>query len=92
MAKSKILSLEECAELELVKNIIHQNIQKATPLNILQIACDNFKFAFERAIQIAGVRGKQSLTTSSKHINLFHEVVKSELIRNGIKANLVFPS
>jgi len=91
VAKSKILNATEEAALEIVKTTIHQNIQNANPLNILQVACDNFKFAFERAIQIAGARGKQSLTTSSKHINLFHEVVKSELIRNGVKPELVFP-
>lgn len=91
MAKSKILDAAEEALLDSVKNTIHQNIQNATPLNILQVACDNFKFAFDRAIQIAGSRGKQSLTTSSKHINLFHEVVKSELIRNGVNSNLIFP-
>ncbi len=91
MAKSKILNATEVAQLEAVKDIIHQNIQNATPNNILQVACDNFKFAFERAILIAGDKGKQSLTTSSKHINLFHEVVKSELIRNGVRPDLVFP-
>lgn len=91
MAKSKILNTTEEALLEEVKNTIHQNIQNATPQNILQVACDNFKFAFEESIKIAGARGKQSLTTSSKHINLFHEVVKSELIRNGVRADLVFP-
>ena len=91
MAKSKILNSVEEAQLEIVKDAIHQNIQTATPQNILQVACDNFKFAFERAIQIAGAKGKQSLTTSSKHINLFHEVVKSELIRNGVRADLIFP-
>lgn len=91
MAKSKILNEREERQLELVKTTIHQNIQNATSLNILQVACDNFKFSFERAIQIAGERGKQSLTTSSKHINLFHEVVKSELIRNGVNSSLVFP-
>lgn len=91
MAKSKILNIVEEAQLEIVKDTIHQNIQTATPQNILQVACDNFKFAFERAIQIAGAKGKQSLTTSSKHINLFHEVVKSELIRNGVRADLIFP-
>jgi len=91
MAKSKILNKKNEAQLERVKNKIHNSIQNATPLNILQVACENFKFAFKRSIQIAGAVGKQSLTTSSKHINLFHEVVKSELIRNGVRADLVFP-
>jgi len=92
MAKSKILSKRNQALLERVKNTIHRNVQIATPQNILQVACDNFKYAFEEAISIAGDKGKESLTTSSKHINLFHEVVKSELIRNGVSPNLVFPS
>ncbi len=92
MAKSKILSKRKSAQLERVKATAHHNIVNATPQNILQVACDNFKFVFEQAVRIGGVKGKQSLTTSSKHINLFHEVVKSELIRNGVRADLVFPS
>lgn len=91
MAKSKILSKRKSAQLERVKDTAHQNIVNATPQNILQVACDNFKFVFEQAVRIGGVEGKQSLTTSGKHINLFHEVVKSELIRNGVRADLVFP-
>lgn len=89
---SKILSTSEQTQLEAVKTTIHQNIQNASQQNILQVACDNFKFAFERAIQIAGAAEKQSLTTSSKHINLFYAVVKSELIRNGVRADLIFPA
>lgn len=91
MAKSKILTKREAKRLEAVKNTIHQNIVQASPTNILQIACDNFKYAFEQAIKIGGMRGKQSLTTSSKHINLFHEVVKSDLIKNSVHPDLIFP-
>jgi len=92
MTKSKILTDAEEVQLQQVKDTIDQNIRNATPLNILQVACDNFRFAFKRAVEIAGDKGKQSLTTSSKHIFLFHEVVKSELIRNGVRPDLIFPS
>lgn len=91
MTKSKILTNAEEVQLQQVKDTIDQNIRNATPLNILQVACDNFRFAFKRAVEIAGDKGKQSLTTSSKHILLFHEVVKSELIRNGVRPDLIFP-
>lgn len=91
MGKSKILNKKSESQLNRVKKQIHQNILDAQPGDILQVACDNFRDAFIRSIIIAGAAGKQSLTTSSKHINLFHEVVKSELIRNGVRADLVFP-
>lgn len=91
MAKSKILTANEEQLLSVVKSTIDTNIKAANPNNILQVACDNFKFAFEEAIKIAGDKGKTSLVTSSKHINLFHEVVKSELIRNGVNPTLIFP-
>lgn len=91
MAKSKILTASEELLLSAVKTQIDTNIKAAIPNNILQVACDNFKYAFEEAIKIAGDKGKTSLVTSSKHINLFHEVVKSELIRNGVNPQLIFP-
>lgn len=91
MAKSKILTANEELLLSAVKTKIDTNIKAANPNNILQVACDNFKFAFEEAIKIAGDKGKTALVTSSKHINLFHEVVKSELIRNGVNPKLIFP-
>lgn len=91
MAKSKILSENEELLLSNVKTQIDNNIRSANPNNILQVACENFKFAFEEAIKIAGDRGKTALVTSSKHINLFHEVVKSELIKNGVRPSLIFP-
>lgn len=91
MAKSKILKGRQHLLLSKVKARIDTNIKAADPNNILQIACDNFKYAFEEAIKIAGDKGKTALVTSSKHINLFHEVVKSELIRNGVNPTLIFP-
>jgi len=91
MAKSKSLSSRQETRLNAVKSTIHRNTIAANPANILQIACDNFKYAFEQAIIIAGSKGKESLVRSSKHINLFHEVVKSELIRNNVHADLIFP-
>lgn len=92
MAKSKILTEAEELLLTSVKNKIDINIREAEKNEILQVACDNFKFAFEEAIKIAGEKGKTALVTSSKHINLFHEVVKSELIRNGVNSKLIFPT
>ena len=91
MAKSKILTPNEEQLLSVVKANIEANIKAANPNNILQIACDNFKYAFEESINIAGDKGKTALVTSSKHINLFHEVVKSELIKNGVNPSLIFP-
>lgn len=91
MAKSKILALNEEQLLSNIKTTIEANIKGAVPNNILQVACDNFKYAFEEAIKIAGDRGKTALVTSSKHINLFHEVVKSELVRYGVNPQLIFP-
>lgn len=91
MAKSKILTPDKEAELNNIKTKIETQIRLATPANILQVACDNFKYIFEEAIKIAGIDGKNSLTTSSKHIQLFHEVVKSELIRLGVSGKLIFP-
>lgn len=91
MAKSKILTPNEEQLLSVAKATIDTNIKTANPNNILQVACDNFKFGFEEAIKIAGDKGKTALVTSSKHINLFHEVVKSELIRNGVNPQLIFP-
>lgn len=91
MAKSKILTPAEELQLNAVKTHIETQINAAAPKDVLQVACDNFKYSFEEAIKIAADKGKQSLTTSSCHINLFHEVVKSEMIRNGIAADLIFP-
>ena len=91
MAKSKILTDVQETQLDAVKTVIKNNIRDANFANKLQVACENFKYAFVEAIKIAEDKGKQSLTTSSCHINLFHEVVKSELIRNGVKENLIFP-
>lgn len=91
MAKSKILNGKQHLLLSVVKDKIDSNIKAADRNNILQIACNNFKYAFEESIRIAGDQGKTALVTSSKHINLFHEVVKSELIRNGVNPKLIFP-
>lgn len=88
---STYLTAAQDAQLTLVKTRISANINAAGPDNILQIACENFKYAFAQAIEIGGQKGKQSLTTSAKHIQLFHEVVKSEFIKAGVSPDLIYP-
>lgn len=91
MMASKVLTPAQDAQLTEVKATIANNINSAHQDEILKVACENFKYAFAQAIMIAGQKGKQSLTTSAKHIQLFHEVVKSEFIKAGVSGELIYP-
>lgn len=57
----------------------------------LQEAVNEIKKSIEKAIKAAGTDGKNNLIRSQKPIKLLHEVVKSELIRNNVNANLLSP-
>lgn len=50
-----------------------------------------FKTEFENAIIANGVRGKESIICSSVLINLIHDAVKYELIRQGVDPNQIYP-
>ena len=50
-----------------------------------------FKNIIERAISEGGLTGKESAIRSSAPINLIHDAVKNELIRQGVCPNNIFP-
>lgn len=50
-----------------------------------------FKNMIEQAIVTGGSRGKESVIRSSALINLIHDVVKKELINEGVHADNIFP-
>jgi len=52
---------------------------------------NNIKQLIEDAILADGAKGKNSLITSQKHINVLHEVVKSSLIDNSVNQCLIHP-
>jgi hypothetical protein len=58
----------------------------------LQDALNSIKSSVERAIKSSGTSGKNNLIRSQKPIKLLHDVVKSELIRNGVKNGLINPA
>jgi len=60
-------------------------------LTTLQTALNEIKRSIETAIKSAGTEGKNNLIRSQKPIKLLHEVVKTELIRNKINADLINP-
>ncbi len=53
---------------------------------------EKIKSLIENAIHTNGEAGKKSVINSSETINVLHEVVKSELISNGVNENLIHPS
>lgn len=57
----------------------------------LQNAVNEIKKSIEAAIKKSGTEGKNNLIRSQKPIKLLHEVVKAELIRNKVNANLLNP-
>ena len=57
----------------------------------VQSAVNEIKRSIEAAIKRAGTEGKNNLIRSRKPIKLLHEVVKAELIRNNINADLLNP-
>jgi len=54
-------------------------------------AVEAFKSLIDSSIISGGVAGKQAMIRSSKPINNIHEVVKAELIRNGIAQDRIHP-
>lgn len=50
-----------------------------------------FKKMIEEAIRDKGEDGKQSIIRSSKLINLIHDAVKYELIKNGVDEKIIMP-
>lgn len=50
-----------------------------------------FKRMIEQAIIENGAKGKESIIRSSELINLIHDAVKFELIKNGVDKNKIFP-
>ena len=50
-----------------------------------------FKKMIEDAIKDKGIDGKQSIIRSSKLINLIHDAVKYELIKNGVDERIIMP-
>lgn len=57
----------------------------------LQAAVNEIKKSIECAIESGGTNEKNNLIRSQKPIKLLHEVVKSELIRFGVNAQLLYP-
>lgn len=57
----------------------------------LQNALSSIKRSIENAIRTNGTEGKNNLIRSQRPIKLLHDVVKSELIRNGVKPELIVP-
>ena len=58
----------------------------------LDTGLDRIKNLIEQSIRDNGEKGKRSVINSSKTINILHEVVKSDLIKNGVNPNLVRPA
>ena len=50
-----------------------------------------FKKMIEKSIEENGAKGKESMIRSSELINLIHDSVKYELIKNGVNPEKIFP-
>ena len=57
----------------------------------LSIGLEKIKSLIENAIIENGEAGKKSVINSSETINVLHEVVKHELISNGVNPSLIRP-
>ena len=51
----------------------------------------SFKKMIEQSIQENGAKGKESMIRSSELINLIHDAVKYELIKQGVNSEKIFP-
>ncbi|WP_194975946.1 hypothetical protein [Aquiflexum lacus] len=60
------------------------------PISLAE-ALEIIKLAVEDVIRHSGSSGKTSLITSQQLINLFHEVVKSSMVHEGVNPNLLQP-
>lgn len=65
--------------------------KKVAMLITLQNAVNEIKNSIENAILQSGTDGKNNLIRTQKPIKLLHDVVKSELIRNKVKEDLIRP-
>jgi hypothetical protein len=90
MAKSKSLNSEQQAAIETVKQNIKARIDEES-ISLSQ-AIQVFKDSLDNSIIIAGEKGKESLIRSQEPIKIFHEVIKQELINNGVNPNLIHPA
>lgn len=92
MAKSKSLTRAEEAKIAEIKLEISSKISAAGVNGItLNQAVEIFKDSIDQSIIAAGAKGKESLICSQVPIKIFHEVIKQELIRNGVRPDLIFP-
>ena len=62
-----------------------------TDLITIEQGIENIKALIEDAIRENGEAGKKTIITSSRLINNLHEVVKSELVSNGVNPELIHP-
>jgi len=93
MAKSKSLSKVQERKINKIKIAIGTKIA-AAGINGITInqAVEIFKDSIDQSIIAAGAKGKEGLICSQVPIKIFHEVIKQELIRNGVLRDLIFPS
>ena len=89
--KSKSLGITQERRINVAKQRIRAAIIAADANNKLVVALEQFKYILDEAIKTAGDTGKESVIRSQEPIKLFHEVVKSELIRNGVAGDLIVP-
>lgn len=89
--KSKILSARQDEALTVIKQKIKAKINAANSDNSLSVAINAFKFSLIESIKIASDKGKDSIIKSQEPIKLFHEVVKRELVKNGVNPSLIIP-
>jgi len=89
--KSKILTKSQDNAVTIIKEKIKGRINSSNAANSLTVATNAFKFALVESIKIAGLKGKDSIIKSQEPIKLFHEVIKKELIKNGVNPNLIIP-
>lgn len=60
-------------------------------MQYIQSQLIEFKKLIEEAIVANGVKGKNSIIRTSRLINLVHDAVKEQLIRNGVNPELIYP-
>lgn len=92
MAKSKSLTEEEEKIVNNIKENIRKQVAEAGEEGIsVRKAAEIFKGSFDEAIREVGEKGKESLIRSQEPIKIFHEVIKQELLKNGVNKLYIFP-
>lgn len=80
------------SELENIKKNIDIRISECMNISLdLVEAINLIKTSIEEVIKADGEKGKKSLITSQQIINLIHEVIKSDLVKNKIDRSLIYP-